>query len=296
MYKRIKSEFLYQIKKRLDSKIINYLILDHLVVLPSGHRLPQFQELYPQYDKYFYNFIMELSRSFEYFIFIDIGANVGDTTVAVLSLAENAKAVCVEGNSDYINFLKTNVAIFDSRVKIHARFLESQRIKGMGYISNRSTGQFSRKESSSEVPFITVDEILVGSKSELYIWKSDIDGLDLPIFLENKALICEYAKIIWMEIEPDLFPTRSEDVYSFLEFLRTSDFHGSLFDNFGECVGSGTGAEVADLVINNLPQSRKLTNRFRNAPSYFDLIIVHASIGDSRLLSDLLRSLADTVK
>jgi FkbM family methyltransferase len=296
MYKRIKSEFVFQIKKRLDSRNFSFLILDHLVILPSGHRLPQFQKLYPKYDKYFYNFIIQLSKSFDYFNFIDIGANVGDTTVAVLSLAENANAVCVEGNADYIELLKANVAIFDSRVKIHAKFLKSQRIKGMRYLSNSSTGQFSSKESSSEVSFITVDEILVGSKSELSIWKSDIDGLDLPVFLENRKLICEYAKIIWIEIEPDLFPTRSEDVYSFLEFIRTSDFHGSLFDNFGECVGSGTGAEVANLVINNLPKSRKVTNRFRNAPSYFDLIIVHASIGDSKLLSDLLRSLGDTVK
>lgn len=91
MFKRIKSELFYQIKKRLYSRNVNYLILDHLVVLPSGYRLSQFQKLYPQYDKYFYNFILQLSRSFENFNFIDIGANVGDTTIAVLSLAENAK-------------------------------------------------------------------------------------------------------------------------------------------------------------------------------------------------------------
>jgi FkbM family methyltransferase len=263
------------------------------VVLPSGHRLPQFQELYPRYDKYFYNFIIQLSRSFEHFNFIDIGANVEDTTVAVLSLAENAKAVCVEGNNEYVDFLKTNVAMFDSRVKIYAKFLESKRVKGMRYFSNNSTGQFYCKESSSEFPFITVDEIFVGCKSELNVWKSDIDGLDLPIFLENKELICAYSKIIWIEIEPHLFPTRSEDIYAFLEIIRNSDFHGALFDNFGKCVGSGTGAEIADLVIKNLPQSRRVTHRFRNAPSYFDLILVHASIGDSKLLSDLLDSLVN---
>ena len=93
--KQIYLELEFRTKEFFLRSDLQYEINDKKVVIPRSHRLPLLQRVYPKYVTYFLNFFKLLNDHKDTGIFIDVGANVGDTTVAVLSAAPKFRSVLV---------------------------------------------------------------------------------------------------------------------------------------------------------------------------------------------------------
>lgn len=94
-----------------------YEINDKKVVIPRSHRLLLLQRVYPKYVTYLLNFFKLLNEHVDTGIFFDVGANVGDTTVAVLSAAPKFQSVLVEGSPTFVPYMRRNSSQFGSKLK-----------------------------------------------------------------------------------------------------------------------------------------------------------------------------------
>lgn len=91
---------------------------------------------------------------------------------------------------------------------------------------------------------ITAEQLLVDVIAVVVVWKSDTDGFDLPIFLENFELLTSKSKIWWLELHPHLLPTTPADIRVLASLLSQLDAEGVLFDNDGHFVGAAKGKNL----------------------------------------------------
>ena len=85
----------------------NYKLANHNLILPANHPLPSYQKRHKLYDK----FLPHISKFLENnSTIIDIGANCGDTLVAMYHNNKNLNYVCIEMNNFFFkNYLKKNI-------------------------------------------------------------------------------------------------------------------------------------------------------------------------------------------
>ena len=138
---------------------------------------------------------------------------------------------------------------------------------------------------------LSVDELLAMELGDVVVWKSDTDGLDIPILLENWSQIHESVDVIWIEVHPFLAPTSLPDIQELSRLLVESNFQGVLFDNYGCVVGSGRERSLGDLVINNCEKMATKSRRLQRSPYYFDLIVFKSSIGSLEIIERLMDTL-----
>ena len=134
-------------------------------------------------------------------------------------------------------------------------------------------------------------ELLAMELGDVVVWKSDMDGLDVPILLENWSQIYESVDVIWIEIHPFLAPTSLPDIKKLSTLLLESKFQGVLFDNYGCVVGSGRERSLGDLVFNNCEKMATKSRRLQRSPYYFDLIVFKSSIGSMQTIERLMGTL-----
>jgi FkbM family methyltransferase len=295
--KQILLETSFFIKTAVRRSDVKFKIGNYQARLPRGHRLPLLRKLYPGYDLYFVEFFRELNNVFRSGTLIDIGANIGDTTLEVLSAAPNFSSIAVEGSDGFISYLQTNTQIISNRVQLVTQFLYSTRIESLNYNSDLTTGGFSEFRSDTGNPhnfmgeFISADELLAMELGDVVVWKSDTDGLDVPILLENWPQICATVDVIWIELHPNLPPTSLPDIKKLSTLLLESKFQGVLFDNYGCVVGSGRERSLGDLVFNNCEKMATKSRRLQRSPYYFDLIVFKSSIGSMQTIERLMDTL-----
>ena len=296
--KQILLETSFLIKTAVRRSDVKFRIGNYEARLPRGHRLPLLRKLYPSYDLYFVEFIRELNNVFRSGTLIDIGANIGDTTLEVLSAAPNFSSIAVEGSEGFVSFLQTNTQIISNRVQLVTQFLYSSRIESLKYNCDLTTGGFSKFRGDKENPqnlteegFISVGELLAMELGDVVVWKSDTDGLDVPILLENWSQIYASVDVIWIEVHPFLAPTSLPDIQELSRLLAESNFQGVLFDNYGCVVGSGRERSLGSLVLTNCEKMTTKSRRLQKTPYYFDLIAFKSNIGSvevSERLMDVL--------
>lgn len=217
---------------------VRYAICSVPITLPPGHALPIYQRDFPQYDRYFLAALRKISQHCtlqrKQLLFIDLGANVGDTAVAVLETT-TAHVVSVEGNPHFIRYLRHNLSRYDGRVTLIDHYISAAQTPSV-YESNRSTGGFRPAEQGGVwdcAPSRDVAEIIENHPADVRIWKSDTDGLDVPILLGNWDLISNACKVIWFELDPRAPGVSSDQLDSLVSQLVESGRVLCIFDNTG---------------------------------------------------------------
>ena len=290
-------QLLLELQFRIRGLILNsdqeYEINGVSVCIPRAHRLPLLQKIYPTYDTYFLEFFKLLNEQVRSGILIDIGANVGDTTVAVLSAATKFQSVLVEGSPTFLPYMRQNSNQFEARVRLIEEFIFCERNLETVYVDDGTTGSFQkgRTSDSSLKTSITPATLLSDVAADVVVWKSDTDGFDLPIFLENFDLITSKTKIWWLELHPHLMPTTPKDVSILASSLAQLGAAGALFDNYGHFIAAANGQDL-ELLINST--SNLLANSTRvpgKRLQYFDLFAFHPETGLSISNEDLIAAL-----
>jgi FkbM family methyltransferase len=223
------------------------------LVLPPGHLLPYHQRRDPLYDRYFLPFFRRLGeRGTPPFVF-DIGANVGDTALAIFSVCPHARVVSVEGSPFFLRYLRKNLEPFEN-----ARIVESfvtHRLGSFSLSSDGSTGHLVAHDSSlpsdSNVAQIAPAYLLAEESHGMpTIWKSDTDGYDIPILLGSFEKIVSSCDAIWIEFDPLGNFTGREDVEALIRRLETVDRQVVVFDNFGNRIMRMPSGQSAPMMRN----------------------------------------------
>jgi FkbM family methyltransferase len=255
----------------------------HVIKMPPEHKLPLYQRVHPLYDRYFLPFLSTLGT----FTLIDIGANVGDTTVAILAVAPETNVICVEGSDYYLRYLRKNVGTLQN-VRIVDAFVSTGSDAGLEYVHTAGTGRLktvteTEASSDSGMTFISAAKILDQAQAkELVVWKSDTDGFDVSILLTAFEEIVARCEIIWFELQ--LFNNSNSEMdqlSAFLTKLGTTSRQVVIFDNFGRLMLSIDAGQSLQ-IISQLQRWVKLQDDSGHlAVNYFDVWILPPARADA---------------
>jgi FkbM family methyltransferase len=208
-----------------------------LLYIPDDHNIPGFHVDHPLYDSAYGVVWEEIGAHSSSGMILDIGANVGDTAAIMRTYLSN-EIVCIEGSTEFLEYLRLNTSEIGPNITIIDKFVSSSllRERTMSYHTSGGTGRLlattGDNNSIKEDLFIMVDDLIkkFGSR-EIVLVKSDADGADgylLIDFLDRLRTIYFFECDLKQLAIPNLSPWPNV-----FELLRSLEYNLILFDNRG---------------------------------------------------------------
>ena len=166
-----------------------------------------------------------IARHFTAGMFVDVGANVGNHAIYVLTHLDATKAVVFEPNPDAVAILEVNVALnsLTDKVTIHQVGLADQ--AGRVSISvpryNLGEGTLTR-DSNGELEIAVGDEILAG-EVEISFIKIDTEGFEMSVLEGLRETLAKHRPAIFVEVS-------DANEASFLHFCESTGYE--VVENF----------------------------------------------------------------
>jgi FkbM family methyltransferase len=205
------------------------------VKVPRGYRLPAIQRKHPLYDR----FLPVLAKHIGDGYVVDVGANIGDTTLAMLPHCKN-QFVCIEGSDKFYSYLEQNLASFANRVSTYRYLAGTGRYSGSLVYSHNSTAHLSIEHGQTKT-HTSLDELIRGKVSLI---KVDTDGYDFDVLMSGQQLIGQHLPVLFWENEvTEPFQLVGFDqLYAWLESVGYC--HLFIFDNFGNIILENTSLKA----------------------------------------------------
>lgn len=241
-------------------KTRDYHFGKYALSLNKYHVLDQYQEKYPLYDRF-----LPLVCSGLNGLIIDIGANIGDTSLAIFAQNDTAFIVGVEPDEAFFNECMHNINRngLDGRFLGVKKFVSSQTgnfvVKKSDSLSTGSIEKAADNESGSvsTVSFADLmEEIPADKKQTFSMLKVDTDGFDWDIlksFAGYAGGNSNVPEFIFFEMQTFLNNRekdregRDEIIEKYNDALKEINglgyTHFCLFDNFGTLVKKTTSVE-----------------------------------------------------
>ncbi|MGO4707975.1 FkbM family methyltransferase [Chryseobacterium sp. 2TAF14] len=276
-------------KKYAESQIEEEVITEYHVgkykmLLKNNHMIEKYQAQFPLYDRFLPYFC-----SFFDGLIIDIGANIGDTSIAIFSQNDNCFIVGVEPDKDFFNHCIQTIEInhLTDRFFGVQKFISTK--KGSFIIEKdktSSTGSINISTSEDVDNTISFSELMNLVPSEKYksfdMLKIDTDGFDWDVinsFAENSEKMYN-PRFIFFEMQTFLNndagktlqrEEMSENYINAIIKLKEKGYtQFSLFDNFGTYVM--TTSSVDDIITLNKYVIRSQVKNHYSTIFYFDVL------------------------
>lgn len=238
---RIRRRLRRRIVRRWDP-LVSYPFYGRNLRVPLSHELPTYQRLYPTYDRVLPAIVGELSQRCDVLL-IDVGANIGDTAVAVLESGAS-RVLCVEGHGPFVDLLRVNVATYADRAPVAATFITERR-EPVRTVAEKGTAHVARRESGPATS--TFDDLLDRHPdfAEASILKIDTDGYDLAILRSAREWLSKTQPLLFFEYAPSFLVTQGEDPETVWTLLEDLGYSGvKLFANTGLLAWGGPVEEA----------------------------------------------------
>ena len=245
-YRRVLLDLL-QLKRK-------YQINNYSIQINFTHKLPDYQNAHPLYDKFLPHLVKYLPENS---LVIDIGANVGDTLIGMLDNNDKLEYLCIEASSDFFLDLKKNTESLmaqnsDLRISIANEFV------GRDINNVRLVGQGGTKravEEGGNIKSKTMVSILSDLKvdhSNLSLLKTDVDGFDWDVIRSSYEVLANNP-YVYFECQYDNLEQLRSYKELFGEMISVGYTKFSFFDNFGQYI----------LSVNKIDQITELLNYVR---------------------------------
>lgn len=219
--------------KRINKIIVrnqNYRVGDCQIVIPSSSNLPRNQKKHPLYDR----FLPVLASHLTSGTVIDVGANIGDTLVAMAQNCSNS-FVCVEPSDMFFNYLEKNASSIQQNDGRQIKLIKE--MVGCGHllghiVGDGSTAHLEVTNNSTQSKHVPLDTI-INEHSDVVLIKSDVDGYDFDVIRSSEKILMQSEPILFWENEffNDFQYEEYGKLYGFLEEKGYSNLY--IFDNFG---------------------------------------------------------------
>lgn len=257
------------------------------LVLPRFHRFPLYRKLYPTYD----SFLPALVKNLNDYAFIDVGANVGDTSFLVINSNKPRVLFCFEPHPLFYKYLVRNISNLTFNDDNCEFFSFNQPVSNQekfnGLIFNNSTAsQASYSSAFSQAP-CKLDSMLNAHRAILSgisctLLKVDTDGFDYDVI--NSMTDSNYTEDLIIYFELQISNTFQLDGY-----LDLFDHLVEIFDKFIIFDNIGRILFVGDLLLDIyktycFQALQNLTKSIK--PSYYDVMVYtneQSSIVDASL-------------
>lgn len=228
---------------------VTYLLEGGRVRMPLSHELPFYRIHHHEYGSGIGRIAALIAGREPDMVFVDIGANVGDTATFVRNRVR-VPTLCIEGNPEFYRLLLSNVGFLPDVTVVQALLDQTTGSLPGALVSERGTAHFDPKESGTAVPVQSLPDLLESYqlfRNPKFI-KIDTDGMDARILTGSMALIARAKPIIFMEYDPDLAAACGSDLRGLLHRLVGVGYeHALVYENTGEYMYSLSLAD-ADMV------------------------------------------------
>jgi len=201
-----------------------------------SHELPHYRRIHTRYAVNVATLAQLISELGAQPTMVDVGANVGDTAALVRSKAPALPILCVEGDFDYSEILKQNVAEWPN-VEVCAPCLLAERRGVLAGGLSRSAGTAAfRMGDGGDVATATLDDVLADHPefAKPSLIKSDTDGFEGRVLAGALRTIDRARPVLFFEYDPDLLQKCGTDAGDLLRMLRDHEYsHSVVYDNFG---------------------------------------------------------------
>lgn len=241
MFKRI----VKSIKRRLSiRRARSYKVGQYTITLPPRHQLDFYQQNFKYYDKKLPAIARLVESKYKFMSIIDIGANIGDTAVALRD-ACNAPIICIEGNSKFIPLLEANLSDLPGIFRVIPKFIGPESSGDIGrLVTVNGTAHIEREipKASADlqqeiISIATYKELLASNTDlpEVQLVKIDTDGFDFKIIFGSVNQISVSHPILFIEFDPSFSPKNEKyEALSAMDALIDVGYiHYVIFDNFG---------------------------------------------------------------
>ncbi len=281
-------------KKKVSIPITKkeYSLGKYNMILKENHISEIYKETYPFYDQFLPNFC----SGFEGLI-VDIGANIGDTSIAILAQNDNCFIVGVEPDSFFYNDFIENVTLnnLQKRVLVVNKFISGQAgtftIKRNDHFSTGSKEivDISESDTTNSISMSELMEIIpTENKMKFDLLKIDTDGFDWDIlnsFIDFSSININVPRFIFFEMQTFINNSEfenetnigiSEKYYKAIRKLAESNYTSfCLFDNFGTFIKKTNS--VNDIIEFNEYIRRSQIHNKNSTIYYLDILAYNLS-------------------
>jgi FkbM family methyltransferase len=249
------------------------------ILTPPGHRLKEYQEVHPRYDRFLGELAAVLPPES---VVIDIGANVGDSVALMGSSNPNLKILCVEPDAFFLRYLAKNVkrllrSGFRGTIEVVQSFAGTSKTGCL--VGDATTKVFESVDGGPPLPFSTLKELAtlalgVFKSPRIELIKIDVDGYDWEVLDSGMDFVAQDNPLIFFEA---LCLDRKglTGLAATVENLSALHYSFALFDNFGNFVIESNEHRV----INQLVSYTFSPHLASSIPiNYFDVLAAPAEL------------------
>lgn len=234
---------------------------DFTLELPPEHVLPLYQLDHLRYDC----FLPYLARALPSGSWvIDVGANCGDTLLAMAAANRELNFVAYEPDPLFLTYLERNIVQarktgWKAEVDIHACLVAQGEVSG-SLIGNNGTRTVEHSNSAPPLRTERLDGLSSSSgdsrRNRPALIKSDVDGFDFDVILSAGSLL-EQAPLLFFECDSNTTWQRGEYEKLFRVLKDRGMSSWFVFDNFGAYLFSASQPElIVDLMSYCMSQKR----------------------------------------
>lgn len=217
-----------------------YPFANYILDIPDDHKIADIHAVDHLYDRAFGEFYRAIAKRSPRGTFLDIGANVGDTAAAILSVCSDNPVLCVEGSPEFVPYLQANLRHLGPRVSLINRYVRPPMVADIAVRTVHDRG--SAHLMSCEAPgasldnsaFVTLDDVLKQAHalgSEIALVKTDTDGFDGYIV---SALVDDSDCPLFFECDLHMGLPEVESPWpNVFERLDAAGYAIVIFDNHG---------------------------------------------------------------
>ena len=253
------------------------------MVLPWPHRLPDYAGG-TDYGQNLVNLARLLADAGPPVTMLDVGANVGDSTLQILEAAD-ARVLCVEADPYYLEYLHLNVGTRPGVEIVEALLTAEERTDATTAVRTGGTTRFTQGFSGDALGSITVDDLREQHPdfADLRLVKSDTDGYDVVLVPAIAQTWSDVRPVLFFEYDHVLSRIAGNDPLALWPRLAELGYRDvAVWDNGGQSLGRTTVDEVA---ARTGPLEQKVGARWH---AYWDVAVIHGDDADGLRALDQL--------
>jgi FkbM family methyltransferase len=216
------------------------------MVLPWPHRLPDYAGD-TTYGQNLVDLARLLAASRPPVRVLDIGANVGDSTLQILHAAD-ARVLCIEADPYYLEYLHLNVGNEPGVEVVEALLTPDERAEATTAVRTGGTTRFTEGSSGDALGSISVADLRTQHPdfADLRLVKSDTDGYDVVLVPAVAEAWSDTRPVLFFEYDHFLSRLAGNDPLALWPRLAELGYHDvAAWDNGGRPVGRSTVDAVA---------------------------------------------------
>lgn len=250
------------------------------MILPWNHRLPDYTgkgSVYGQNLVELAGLLAAADGDGSELTVLDIGANVGDSTLQIIDRVPEGRVLCVEGDGYYLTYLHLNTEANDRVRVVEALLSTDDSATPVQVVRSGGTARFESASGGDMVPVVTAAQLRAEFPefSRLRLAKSDTDGYDvalIPTIARAWADQPGPPPVLFFEYDHALSRIAGNDPLQVWPALAELGYRTvGVWDNGGQPLGVTTVEEIG-LLAEVLDHKVGL-----RAQHYWDVVVVHES-------------------